>query len=461
MTGSHEVTGSIPVGSTTHSAITPDDVLSQNMATAVARVGLLLFEDDALAGFGPLVRTRPAFELRVGCFCLRERLELALPGAAIEASVRAQLVPLLRVSLQGGETRHERPHWIAINARAHGSVEAIRGLIESCLVGEGLLQRDGFTLAAWGTRERVQALLLDGHGEAQDERGDGVTLHRYGWDLVRSNDEAIELDARALRRSVRYAVRSFGIVFAAADRSAVTVDYAEAGSLAPFVQIAGAENILLGRGVELKPGVVLDAEDGAIVLAPGARIGANATLVGPCYIGPDAVVNPGAKLRAGTSIGRLCKVGGEIAESILFDCSNKQHDGFLGHGVVGSWVNLGADTNASDLKNNYGNVRVDFGDGPVDSGERFVGPIFGDHAKTAINTMLTTGATVGVCANVFGAGFPPRHLPDFAWGGRDGLENYDIERALETARVVMQRRGASFLAEHEALLRTLHAQSCS
>ena len=133
--------------------------------------------------------------------------------------------------------------------------------------------------------------------------------------------------------------------------------------------------------------------------------------------------------------------------------SNKQHDGFLGHAYLGSWVNLGADTNGSDLKNNYGAVRVDLGDGPIDTGQMFVGPTIGDHAKTGINTMLTTGAVLGVAANVFGAGFSVRSVPSFGWGGVTQTREYDLTRALQTARLVMERRRAVWTEAHAALLR--------
>jgi UDP-N-acetylglucosamine diphosphorylase/glucosamine-1-phosphate N-acetyltransferase len=178
-------------------------------------------------------------------------------------------------------------------------------------------------------------------------------------------------------------------------------------------------------------------------------------IVGPAYLGPGTVVNPGAKLREGTSLGAHCKVGGEIEESIVLDLSNKQHDGLLGHAVVGSWVNLGADTNGSDLKNNYGPVRVDLGGGGEDTGSSFVGPHFGDHAKTGIDTMLTTGGVVGVAANVFGGGFAPRHVPSFSWGGSDGLGEYRLDAAVDTAKTVFARRGARWTQAHATLIELL------
>jgi UDP-N-acetylglucosamine diphosphorylase/glucosamine-1-phosphate N-acetyltransferase len=166
-------------------------------------------------------------------------------------------------------------------------------------------------------------------------------------------------------------------------------------------------------------------------------------------------VKVGAKIYGDTSIGPLCKVGGEIENSIVLGFSNKQHDGFLGHSYLGAWVNLGADTNTSDLKNNYGNVRVQLGGEAIDTGRMFLGALIGDHAKTGINTMLNTGTIVGVSANVFGAGFPSKSIAPFSWGGAEGYQRFEIDKAIELARTVMARRNVTFTDADETLLRTL------
>ena len=217
------------------------------------------------------------------------------------------------------------------------------------------------------------------------------------------------------------------------------------------------DRVLIASEAKVRPGAVIDAAKGPVILGAGVVVHPLSVVVGPAYLGPGTVVNPGAKLREGTSIGAWCKVGGEIEETIMLDLSNKQHDGFLGHALVGSWVNLGADTNGSDLKNNYGNVRVDLGDGAIDSGSAFVGQHLADHVKTGIDTMLTTGAVVGVAANVFGGGFAPRFVPPFTWGGSDGFVSYRLEAAIDTARTVFGRRDAGWDARHEDLLRHVHA----
>ena len=214
-------------------------------------------------------------------------------------------------------------------------------------------------------------------------------------------------------------------------------------------------NIIAGTGCSIKPGVVLDASRGPIILGNNVEVMANAVVVGPCFIGDHSTIKIGAKIYEKTSIGAWCKVGGEVEGSIILGFSNKQHDGFLGHSYLGQWVNLGADTNTSDLKNNYGQVRVTFPWGQVNSGTMFLGSLIGDHSKAGINTMLNTGTVIGVGANVFGGGFPSKSIPSFAWGGSHGFVEYDRDKAIQTARTVMLRRKITMTDAEEALLRSI------
>ncbi|HQV31343.1 MAG TPA: hypothetical protein PKV71_05675, partial [Calditrichia bacterium] len=152
-----------------------------------------------------------------------------------------------------------------------------------------------------------------------------------------------------------------------------------------------------------------------------------------------------------TTIGPVCKVGGEVEGCIIHGYSNKQHDGFLGHAYLGEWVNLGADTNNSDLKNNYGNVTVQLNGHSIDTRERFVGLMMGDHSKTGINCMLNTGTIVGGSCNIYGAGLPPKFVPSFSWGSAEGLSRYNFEKAKALAATVMGRRKVDFDAYQEQL----------
>src|SRR5262249_54025468 len=153
--------------------------------------------------------------------------------------------------------------------------------------------------------------------------------------------------------------------------------------------------IHVAAGATIKPGVVLDADHGPIHIDRDALIEPNAVLQGPCYIGPGSIIRPGAAIRENTTIGPVCKVGGEVEASIFQGYANKQHDGFLGHSFVSPWANLGADTVTSDLKNTYGTIRVHLNGVGVESGQQFIGSIIGDHAKTGIGTILPTGCVLG------------------------------------------------------------------
>jgi UDP-N-acetylglucosamine diphosphorylase/glucosamine-1-phosphate N-acetyltransferase len=177
------------------------------------------------------------------------------------------------------------------------------------------------------------------------------------------------------------------------------------------------------------------------------------TIAGPTYIGKGSTIKVGAKIYAGTSIGEVCKVGGEVEESIMHSYSNKQHDGFLGHAYVGMWVNLGAGTSNSDLKNDYGIVRVEIGGETIDTGSMYVGATIGDHSKTGILTALNTGTIVGTGCNLYGAVLHDKFVPSFTWGEGGAYVEYRLEKFLRVARSVMARRKMELSTAEESMLR--------
>ncbi len=216
----------------------------------------------------------------------------------------------------------------------------------------------------------------------------------------------------------------------------------------PDSHLINREDIIIGVGTEIGAGAVIDASGGPVIIGANARIMPNAVLAGPCAIGDGSTIKIGAKIYEGTAIGPVSKVGGEVEASIIQGYSNKQHDGFLGHSYIGEWVNLGADTNTSDLKNNYGMVSARLRGRTIPTGRQFLGMLAGDHTKTGINTMLNTGTVAGLSCNIFGAGYPDKSIRSFTWGESDV---YDFAKAVEVARTVMQRRGKELLAEELAL----------
>lgn len=206
-------------------------------------------------------------------------------------------------------------------------------------------------------------------------------------------------------------------------------------------RVYGAENIFLEEGVYIRA-AILNAEAGPIYLGKNSIIQEGAIIRGAFAMGEHSHINMGAKIRGDVTLGPYSKAGGEVSNSVIFGYSNKAHDGFLGNSVLGEWCNIGADTNTSNLKNNYDSVKLwnhksgDFSD----TGLQFCGLMMGDHSKCSINTMFNTATVVDVCSNVFGPGFPRKYVPSFAWGGANGFTTFEIDKALETAGRVMARR---------------------
>lgn len=201
------------------------------------------------------------------------------------------------------------------------------------------------------------------------------------------------------------------------------------------------ENIFIEKGAKLL-NATLNASDGPIYIGKNAEVMESVNIRGPFALCESGVVKMGAKIYTGTTIGPYSKVGGEVSNSVIQGYSNKGHDGFLGNSVIGEWCNLGADTNTSNLKNNYASVKLwDYEkNGFKDTGLQFCGLMMGDHSKCGINTMFNTGTVVGVSANIYGAGFPRNFIPSFSWGGNNGFITYKFQKAMEVAEVVMKRR---------------------
>lgn len=219
------------------------------------------------------------------------------------------------------------------------------------------------------------------------------------------------------------------------------------------VYLVNKNNIQISRTAQIAPNCVIDGTDGPVIIDENVRIMPQSTIIGPAYIGKNSIVKIGAKIYHNTAIGDWCKVGGEIENCVIQDYSNKQHEGFLGHSFLGEWVNFGADTNTSDLKNTYSNIKIRIERTEIDTGRMFLGTLCGDHTKTGINTMLTTGAVVGICGILVREWFLPNFIPSFSWGGAKDSPIYKVEKALETSRIVMKRRNKELLPEEEKLIR--------
>jgi UDP-N-acetylglucosamine diphosphorylase / glucose-1-phosphate thymidylyltransferase / UDP-N-acetylgalactosamine diphosphorylase / glucosamine-1-phosphate N-acetyltransferase / galactosamine-1-phosphate N-acetyltransferase len=224
-----------------------------------------------------------------------------------------------------------------------------------------------------------------------------------------------------------------------------------------FTAYYNESQIFIEEGVDIKA-TVLDASQGCIYIGKGVRIQAGAKIQGPFAIGENSVINMGGKMRPNTTIGPFCKVGGEISNSVMFGNANKGHEGFMGNAVIGEWCNWGADTNNSNLKNDYS--KVDLWSYETNrfenTGIQFAGLIMGDHSKCGINTMFNTGTVVGVNCNIFGADFQPRHIPSFSWSAGNGeFKTYHLRKANQVAKAVFERRGKVFDEVEERIMKAV------
>lgn len=407
---------------------------------------IAFFEDSAAADFSPLALLRPVFELTCGRYSLRERIVRFLPIREWGALVRTPLAETYAESHP--EAFVNDYSWLAqsptllINGRWLPDVAAIDQLAQPKPDSAGIV--DGTVV--WFHVDPLEASLL-----STDEIAGGVAglaqtrrhvessgrVMRRPWDPVNRNADQLLVDFELSRRN-------------------------PVGRPPIFREISGPQTAILGPphqvqidpSAEIDPFVVIDARHGPVTIDARVHIQAFTRLEGPCHVGHGTRLFR-ANLRAGSTVGPVCRVGGEIEESILHGYVNKYHDGFLGHSYVCPWVNLGALTTNSDLKNDYSTVRVPIGGESIDSGLPKVGCFLGDHTKTALASLFNTGSSIGVGCMVLPAGeLLPKHIPSFSriWHGvlDDGI---DVDQALATARTAMERRNHEFTPAQERLLR--------
>lgn len=417
---------------------------------------LLIFDDSRTSDFYPLALTRPVFELRSGILKLRQRLEAHL--GAKEDSLLCMENRLQKLYQQ----RH--PDWkinhkptgdcLYLNSRIklnEASLKAIKAMKkESCLISQNQV------IAA-----RTAELPIRANDISPISIEDALTrkyqsqLHS---DFITSSNQAAKNASIGLYSSLADLIHDNARLIEW-DFSCFFDDKENYFETEPGVTVLHPYNIWLSEGVQLSPGVVLDASEGPIVIDEATRVMPNAVICGPSYIGKHSLIKIGAKLYGGTSIGKTCKVGGEVEGSIFQAYANKQHDGFLGHAYIGEWVNLGADTNNSDLKNTYKTVSYYSYSkkAKLDSGSQFLGCLIGDHSKTGINCSINTGAVIGTGCNLWGRNLISDFIPDFSWGEAGQLIKYRFSAFCETAEIVKQRRKLSFSLPEQELYRELHS----
>jgi len=381
-------------------------------------MSLILFDDHSWDNLLPLTFTRPVSALRIGILTIAEKWEHDL-------GIKAR--PLTREYLRGKYPCKAENERLYVNSTLLPEAAIVKKIAE--LKADQALVKGGVLLAARcgkGDCESFEPEYWINKG--LDYAGE-VSLLDFPWKIFRLNGQEIKADFFRLTKGRK------------------------SEKLSETVRVDRLENVFV------EPGFVggyftLNASRGPIYLGKDSEIMEESVIRGPFALCEGSVVKMGAKIYGPTTLGPYSKVGGEINNSVLLANSNKAHDGFLGNSVIGEWCNLGADTNNSNLKNNYANVKIwnypsaSF----IDTGGQFCGLIMGDHSKCGINTMFNTGTVVGVSVNIFGSGFPPTFIPSFSWGGADGFVEYKMAKVLETARLVMDRREIELSREDREIL---------
>lgn len=386
-------------------------------------MNIILFDDEARAGLLPLTFTRPISELRIGILTIRAKWQKYIDG---------NYSWLTEKYLSEKYPKKVGPKNIFINGSISPNL-LLKDAILSLKPGEQLM-KSGLLLAvhAEGSAAMDYQSMADfPQSKVVEFKGDFMRI-RYAWDLFSMNEKAIAED--------------FHLITAGR----------KSQSISSTNRVVNAANIFLEEGAKAECSI-FNAGSGFIYLDRDSEVMEGSMVRGSFSLGEHSQLKMGAKIYGATTIGPHCKVGGEVNNSVIAGYSNKAHDGFLGNSVLGEWCNLGADSNNSNLKNNYSLVKVwSFEEESyINSGLQFCGLIMGDHSKCSINTMFNTGTVVGVSANIFGNGFPQKYIPSFSWGGSEGFSTYRLEEATEVAQRVFERRSEKFDDVEQRIFRHL------
>lgn len=372
-------------------------------------MNLVLSDQQARLKFAPLTLTRPVGALRCGLFTNAERWQKWLPTAQIGFDTAEYL-----------QTKFPKNEGILVSAQLIPNEEVVVA-IQALPSNTSLFLED---------------IWLATNGEALSKMsftGERPIILNERWDLFQLNDAVLRAD------------------FKLATQQQVSMPLSESNLL-----IGPEDQLFIEEGAQIE-GAILNTKEGPIYIAKNAEVMEGALLRGPIAILEGAVVKMGAKIYGATTIGPECRVGGEVSNCVLAGYSNKGHDGFIGNALLGEWCNLGADTNSSNLKNNYGLVNTYSYDkqAQVKTPLQFMGVCMGDHSKTAINVQFNTATVVGVSANIFCSTFPEKHIPSFSWVGDQTTEIFELEKAIEAAKAMMSRRKIPFTEGDQLIFETL------
>lgn len=386
----------------------------------------ILFDDYTWQNLLPLTFTKPVSEIRIGILTITEKWEKYL-SSKVSFQTQAYLTQKYKANYTNDS--------LFINGKICPSDELVT-LISHLKLNTGIKKNN--TLIAYRDSKALSLDLEVALASSVEMEGECTSVENV-WDIFSKNGDAIKADFELITKG----------------RTSQPLSTTN-------TVIGDAKNIFLEEGAIVEASI-LNTNSGPIYIAKDAEIMEGSVVRGPFSLGEHAALKLSTKIYGPTTVGPHSKVGGEVNNSVIFAYSNKGHDGFLGNSVIGEWCNLGADTNNSNLKNNYGNVKLYnyVQDKMIDTGLQFCGLIMGDHSKCGINTMFNTGTVVGVGANIFGGGFPPTHIASFSWGGADGMEEYKFDKMIETANRVYARRNLTVDAVEKQILESIFKQTDS
>jgi UDP-N-acetylglucosamine diphosphorylase/glucosamine-1-phosphate N-acetyltransferase len=380
----------------------------------------IIFFEDKRAPFLPLVYTRPIAKLRIGILTIEEKWQKKFE----EKNVFTTISYLTEAYLADKYPLIESDQNVFINARFLPNERLINFIITNLVADEALFFEESLVVSKC-TMEQFKAESY--YIKDQNESFVSIELKKVT-DIFSNNGLAIEQDFELLTKGRQSAKIS-------------------------------TTNTIIGEHIFLEEGAIVEASvlnssAGPIYIGKNAEIMEGSLVRGPLAMCESSALKMGAKIYGPTTIGRFSKVGGEVTNCVIHDYSNKGHDGFLGNSVIGEWCNLGADTNTSNLKNNYGEVKLWSYEAHrlSDTGLQFCGLIMGDHSKCGINTMFNTGTVVGVSSNIFDGGFPPKFVPSYSWGGAAGFVESKLEKMIGVAAIVMARRKINLEEKDKAIL---------
>ncbi|MEP7147170.1 MAG: putative sugar nucleotidyl transferase [bacterium] len=406
---------------------------------------ILIFEDQGFKNLFPLTMLRPTYDLRIGANTILQRIESIVKDKSdVVLHCRNSLLAYMREVHKNKINEITKDDYLLLNGRVIFTADTLKYLLSKKEKNTSYYLNNELTAASI-TKDKIVILaemiennllpdeLFDSlkHRKVFLDKDFHLTIIKYPWDIINyvlqgGLSEDLQYFTKN-NNSAKFKVRD---------------------------NFINPKKISISESVNIYPEVVLDASDGVIMIKENTIIEPFTFIKGPVYIGKNCLIKSGTKIYGPCVIGEYSRASGEIAESVFHSYVNKQHDGFVGHSYICPFVNLGADTVTSDLKNNYSKVRMMSDKNNVDTDMQLLGSIIGDHSKTSVNTMLNTGSSIGIFSNLFGGGFHSKEIDNFSWNeaGKKS-ERFNIDKAIETAKIVMYRRGIKMSKAYELMVR--------